>query len=467
MVRCIRCNQSYSTDQVEGSVCPYCGRVEGLFVSGIYLPENYILAKRYRVIRVMYSDDKYNVYQGWDIDNSILVQIREFYPKKVIGVGSNYVVKDRIDRFALGDIISTDIFENEKRSYIRRLDKHKIIREKYKSFQFTEHDSNICYYDVFEENNTIYEVRRYIKGRSLESIVESRRSGLEYNEICRILYKAFVLIICKFPRDIIYMGLTPKDIMIEQDSENVFIISRNTEIIKSEALNYDYINYMGEYDPPEMRYGIGSYGEYSEIYRFAAIMNYVLTGKKPFNKNGAVSLTFPSDIGKTLPDGVEKALRDALVKDYKKRTQDIRVFVSAALPERLVEGSRISWNIKIDIYDYSEQRLTEFSSIIQEYFNKHREAPWVMLLNNPYYSMSIFNQKCISYSCSIDEKYGDQVKSFFEYVGIRMRDVDAVAEGHLSGSQYAWDIYHIHDTGGAGSMWLRDGKVYEDWIYYS
>ena len=455
--KCIRCNQSYNTDQETNSVCPYCGMIQGLLLHKKYLPEDYVLAKRYKIIKAMNNDARYNVYQGWDIDDSVLVQIREFYPQYVSSTGDNFVMIGSAERDWYGNIILTDKFEKEKNTYCRWLEKRKIIRDKYRRLQSRfDHDSIIFYYDIVDENNTIYEIRRYVKGLSLFSMVSSRVGGFKYDEIFRELYKAFVLIFRKIPDDIIYMGLTPGDILIEQDTENVFILSKDSEILKEDIFKYDRMNDMGEYDPPEMYSGLDLYGEYSEVYRFAAIMNYALTGRKPVGgSKGVASLSFPSDIGKTLPEGVEEALRKALIKDYKERTQDMRSFACGALPEQLVLPPNTSWNIKIDVLGFSTQMHIELSNLIHEYSIKHIDVSWTKLLKYP------------DYSCFIQNYGSEQIESFFKFLGKSLPGLRAVASGHFGGSRYAWEIFGIHDTGGEVTLELRYGDVVSDEIWYT
>ncbi len=180
-------------------------------------------------------------------------------------------------------------------------------------------------------------VMELIEGRTLESVLKEGRvpieTGLNYvRQILAALNYAHAL-------GVVHRDVTPANLIIGPDGT-----VKLTDFGVAKSLGDSLITKVGDivgslyYMAPERIRGGSEPDPRSDLYSVGAILYELVTGKRPFESDGAASLILaqaeielrrPTEIDPTLPSGWDKIVATALAREPERRYQSAGQFLKA------------------------------------------------------------------------------------------------------------------------------------------
>ncbi len=176
--------------------------------------------------------------------------------------------------------------------------------------------------DYFSERGAHYIVMEYIRGRTLEKILEARR-GKPVEErlvlswalqICRAMHFLGV----QRPRPVVFRDLKPSNIMIDRIGRVKLIDFGIARFFKEDRTEDTYVYGTPGYAAPE-QYGTGQTDARSDIFSLGATMHHCLTGRNPSEN----PLHFPDSrqLNPKLSRATAAIITKALALDMNRRFQ--------------------------------------------------------------------------------------------------------------------------------------------------
>ncbi len=177
-------------------------------------------------------------------------------------------------------------------------------------------------YDYFTEAGAYYIVMEYIRGKTLEKILNARR-GKPVDErqslswalqICRAVHFLSV----QKPRPIVFRDLKPSNIMVDRIGRVKLIDFGIARFFKEDRIEDTYVYGTPGYAPPE-QYGTGQTDVRSDIFSLGATMYHCLTGKNP--AESPLMFPDPRRINPKLSRATAGIIMRALASDRNRRFQ--------------------------------------------------------------------------------------------------------------------------------------------------
>ncbi len=200
-------------------------------------------------------------------------------------------------------------------------------------------------YDYFSLRGSHFIVMEYIRGKTLERVLESRkgkavdeRSALAWAlQICRAVHFLSV----QKPRSIVFRDLTPSNIMIAHDGRVKLIDFGIARFFKEDKDEDTFIYGTPGYAAPE-QYGGGQTDVRADIFSLGATLHYCLTGRNPAESplyfpdprhlNPAISRETAAIVNKALAREKEKRFQSAL--EMKQAIQKVLLDLSAPVKKK-------------------------------------------------------------------------------------------------------------------------------------
>ncbi len=312
MKRCFYCMQEMLASQIK---CPSCGRNPSDNKKEIYhITPGTWLENRYFVgISEEYRGDSI-IYSGYDKTLQQTVAIKEFFPLE-------YAVRGR-------DLISVDLYSKEfQMSYDDGL--KAFIGEAKKLARFRNIDGITRIYDVFQDNNTAYQIMEAVSGRSLADYIYEK-GKLSVEETINLLEPVALALIKIHSEGLIHRNISPDTIFIDKDRKvklTGFGAVRTASAIATKSLS---VIIDPGFSPAEQYMSSGNQGAWTDVYALAATMYKCITGVTPeesISRSKEDMLLRPSQYGIDIDDEAEDALMHALCTDITERTLTISDFL--------------------------------------------------------------------------------------------------------------------------------------------
>jgi serine/threonine protein kinase len=194
-------------------------------------------------------------------------------------------------------------------------------------------------FDYFTEAGAYYLVMEYIRGRTLEKILDARR-GKPVDErlalswalqICRALHFLSV----QRPRPIVFRDLKPSNIMIDRLGRVKLIDFGIARFFKDDKSEDTYVYGTPGYAAPE-QYGAGQTDTRSDIFSLGATMHHCLTGRNP--AENPLHFPDPRRVNPKLSRETAVVMTRALAADRDKRFPGARE-MKAAIQKVLLDLS--------------------------------------------------------------------------------------------------------------------------------
>jgi serine/threonine protein kinase len=252
---------------------------------------NRLLKKQYEIVGILGKGGMGSVYKVADrAHEGKVLAVKELRPDKVHGAGA----RDALVQF-----------QTEARILARLT-----------------HPNLPKVYDYFSQQGASYLVMEYIRGRTLEQMLDShRRKPVDEQlalswalQICRAMHFLSV----QKPRPIVFRDMKPSNIMIAHDGRVKLIDFGIARFFKDEQDEDTYVYGTPGYAAPE-QYGTGQTDVRSDLYSLGATLYYCLTGKHP--PHNARELPDPRRMNRKMSKETAAIIKKALAPDMAKRFQ--------------------------------------------------------------------------------------------------------------------------------------------------
>jgi len=177
-------------------------------------------------------------------------------------------------------------------------------------------------YDYFSLPGRQYIIMEFVKGKTLEKILEKRKGrpldeGLALSwalQICRTMHFLSV----QKPRPIVFRDLKPSNIMIMRDGRVKLIDFGIARFFKEDKHEDTYVYGTPGYAAPE-QYGSGQTDVRSDIFSLGATLHHCLTGRNP--SENPLDFPDPQQLNPKLSRETGAIIKKALAPDMDKRFQ--------------------------------------------------------------------------------------------------------------------------------------------------
>ena len=293
MSRCIYCMEEIG---IKLMTCPNCGkRLDDLDSDPRYLKPGSVLQGKYEIGAVIGAGGFGITYIGWDTTLERKVAIKEYYPRQYgsrdDGVTVTASAMNATEKFNAG----LDRFLQEAKS----------LRELQGVEGVVEVDN------FFRENGTGYIIMEYLEGKDLKTILREKGDKADYEWTRNIILSILDTLRKIHKKGILHRDIAPDNILITNEGVVKLIdfgAARHEDGIEVE--NTESLVKPG-YSPLEQYTSIAPQGPYTDLYATAAVMYYMLTGKKSpsaIARRDGAALTAPSDMKIKLPEKAEMGM---------------------------------------------------------------------------------------------------------------------------------------------------------------
>ena len=216
-----------------------------------------------------------------------------------------------------------------------------------------QHANAVQIYDFGEDNNVYYIVMQYIRGITLEQLLQ--KSGpLAVAQCLHVIKEVARALQAAHEQGIIHRDIKPANIMIRRDKTIVvtdFGLAKAAHILSTISVVGGCIGTLG-YMPPEQTTGEKDVDHRADIYSLGATSFYLLTGHCPFEGNNAMAVIYkqalaqPPDIQQFRQDIAESVIaiiQRMMAHDPNQRWQSASELLTAVTE---VEATGLSQEIK-------------------------------------------------------------------------------------------------------------------------
>ena len=269
------------------------------------LPPGVILSNTYKILNVLDQGGMGAIYKA----ESRLLE------------GEFYAVKEMLDSFSTPQ---------------DRLDGLKLFEQEGKILRKLRHPNLPRVHAFFEENNRNYLVMDFIKGRTLENIVESTSDFLPETVVLR--WSSALCSILEYLHNqippIIFRDLNPRNIMLEDGTGEIKLIDFGIARVFKAGQSADTLSLGSPGYCPIEQYGRGQTDVRSDVYTLGATLYHLLTKKIPVAaieriKPTPVLLTPPRKINRRISPKMDQVILRALEINPDQRFQTVTDFRQA------------------------------------------------------------------------------------------------------------------------------------------
>ena len=312
MKRCFSCMEEILGEQ---ELCPQCGqhikteKKESYHITpGTWLFDRYLVG-----ISTGYHGDSI-IYIGYDKILQQVVSIKEYFPLE-------YAVRE-----ADGVNVSLYVeeFDNVYREGISGF-----IGEAKSLARFRDNEGITKILDVFEQNNTAYQIIEYVRGEKLTDII-NERGRLAVDRTIDLLEPVALSLKKVHEAGLIHRNISPDTIIISKDGNARLIDFGAVRRTSANATRSLSVVIDPGFTPTEQYMSTGNQGAWTDVYAFAATIYKCITGITPEEsiiRSKEDSLKYPSEYGVKISTNIENALMHALSIDVTERTLTIDDFL--------------------------------------------------------------------------------------------------------------------------------------------
>ena len=196
------------------------------------------------------------------------------------------------------------------------------------------HPNIVSVIDIFEENGTSYMVMPFIRGITLQSLVE-KKGKLPYDLAINYMSQVCEAVSYIHGRHILHRDITPDNIIItEGDQITLIDFGSARKFVQDKTQRHTAIVKKG-YAPLEQYSSTSRKGTYSDIYSIGAVLYFVLTSTKPMDATIRTmeNMPEPKALDPGIPEEANRAIMRAMSLKPDERQQDAESFMEDLLGE--------------------------------------------------------------------------------------------------------------------------------------
>jgi serine/threonine protein kinase len=203
-------------------------------------------------------------------------------------------------------------------------------------------------YDYFSLPGRHYIIMEFVKGKTLEKILEARK-GRPVDERLTLSWalqisKTMYFLSVQKPRPIVFRDLKPSNIMIARDGRVKLIDFGIARFFKEDKHEDTYVYGTPGYAAPE-QYGSGQTDVRSDLFSLGATLHHCLTGRNP--SENPLDFPDPRQLNPKLSRGTAAIIKKALAPDMEKRFQSALEMKQAVQKVMLDSAVRVKGGRKI------------------------------------------------------------------------------------------------------------------------
>ena len=196
------------------------------------------------------------------------------------------------------------------------------------------HPNIVSVIDIFEENGTSYMVMPFIRGITLQSLVE-KKGKLPYDLAINYMSQVCEAVSYIHGMHILHRDITPDNIIItEGDQITLIDFGSARKFVQDKTQRHTAIVKKG-YAPLEQYSSTSRKGTYSDIYSIGAVLYFVLTSTKPMDATIRTmeNMPEPKALDPGIPEEANRAIMRAMSLKPDERQQDAESFMEDLLGE--------------------------------------------------------------------------------------------------------------------------------------
>ena len=213
---------------------------------------------------------------------------------------------------------SEQVFEKYRQAFVREA----------KMLATLHHPNIVEVLDVFDENNTSYMVMSFVKGKSLQQIVETR-GKLPYPETVNYIAQITNAVGYIHDHHILHRDIKPDNIMITADFKAILIDFGSAREFEQDKTQVHTSMLTHGYAPTEQYTANSRKGSYTDIYAIGATFYFVLTGQVPMESAARLTEQMPSpkDLVPEIPEEANRTILKAMQLKAENRHQTVHEFM--------------------------------------------------------------------------------------------------------------------------------------------
>lgn len=213
---------------------------------------------------------------------------------------------------------SKQVFEKYRQAFVREA----------KMLATLHHPNIVEVLDVFDENNTSYMVMSFVKGKSLQQIVETR-GKLPYPETVNYIAQITNAVGYIHDHHILHRDIKPDNIMITADFKAILIDFGSAREFEQDKTQVHTSMLTHGYAPTEQYTANSRKGSYTDIYAIGATFYFVLTGQVPMESAARLTEQMPSpkDLVPEIPEEANRTILKAMQLKAENRHQTVHEFM--------------------------------------------------------------------------------------------------------------------------------------------
>lgn len=213
---------------------------------------------------------------------------------------------------------SEQVFEKYRQAFVREA----------KMLATLHHPNIVEVLDVFDENNTSYMVMTFVKGKSLQQIVEVR-GKLPYPETVNYIAQITNAVGYIHDHHILHRDIKPDNIMITADFKAILIDFGSAREFEQDKTQVHTSMLTHGYAPTEQYTDNSRKGSYTDIYAIGATFYFVLTGQVPMESAARLTEQMPSpkDLVPEIPEEANRTILKAMQLKAENRHQTVHEFM--------------------------------------------------------------------------------------------------------------------------------------------
>ncbi|MCD8118347.1 MAG: BspA family leucine-rich repeat surface protein [Lachnospiraceae bacterium] len=334
--RCINCMKEIAPGT---RICPYCGYDRQTEQMPSALRPDTILRGRYLVGRVIGRGGFGITYVGLDLTLEMKVAIKEYYPSGIASRNnswSNQVVWDSVS-------------QNQDARAQRADSMERVLKEARRTAKLSDVSSIVSVHDAFQENETAYIVMEFIEGTTLKDYLASH-GMMSWEECKQMLFPVMDGLAQAHDLGIIHRDISPDNIIIRPDGTAKLLDLGAAVDVSANDGHASTLVVKNNFSAAEQYDENGKIGSWTDVYAFAAMLYYCLTGKLMVPVIDRMmtqkALTFPAQ--PEVPEQVKNALKKALEVDQENRIPDMRAFKRALMEDTGGQSASAADRMNVD-----------------------------------------------------------------------------------------------------------------------
>lgn len=213
---------------------------------------------------------------------------------------------------------SEQVFEKYRQAFVREA----------KMLATLHHPNIVEVLDVFDENNTSYMVMSFVKGKSLQQLVETR-GKLPYPETVNYIAQITNAVGYIHDHHILHRDIKPDNIMITADFKAILIDFGSAREFEQDKTQVHTSMLTHGYAPTEQYTANSRKGSYTDIYAIGATFYFVLTGQVPMESAARLTEQMPSpkELVPEIPEEANRTILKAMQLKAENRHQTVHEFM--------------------------------------------------------------------------------------------------------------------------------------------